>query len=225
MKSKLLAGGLALLLGLGLADPSALAVDALEGDPQRGEGLAQTCASCHQSDGSGQNAPNGESWPRLAGLPQAYIARQLKDYQEGRRQNSTMAPFANMLDDQGIADVAAHYARLPVTEAQGGDDVDDVTLARGEELALRGDWNRYIVSCQSCHGPGIAGAGGVFPGIASQHAGYIATQLHQWQKGERDNDPQGLMAVIAKRMSDEDIQAVAAWLARQHVTSVQGDEK
>jgi len=225
MKNKHLAGGLALLLGFGLGGTSALAVDGLQSDPQRGEVVAKTCVACHQADGSGRNVPNGESWPRLAGLPQAYIARQLRDYQEGRRQNSTMAPFANMLDDQGIADVAAYYAGLSVTEGQGGEDVDDATLARGEELALRGDWNQYIVSCQSCHGPGNAGAGGVFPGIASQHAGYIARQLNQWQKGERDNDPQGLMAAIAKRMSDEDIQAVSAWLSRQPVTSAQGDTK
>jgi cytochrome c553 len=225
MRNIQLAGGLGLLLGFGLAGTSALAVDGLEGDPQRGEGLAQTCVSCHQADGSGQNVPNGESWPRLAGLPEGYIARQLKDYQEGRRQSSTMAPFANMLDDQGIADMAAYYTQLSVTEAQGGEDVDDATLARGEELALRGDWNKYIVSCQSCHGPGNAGAGGVFPGIASQHAGYIAKQLHQWQQGERDNDPQGLMAAIAKRMSDEDIRAVSAWLSRQRVTSAQGDTR
>ena len=223
MKKKQLAGGLALLLGLGLAGTPALAVDGLEGDPQRGEGLTQTCVSCHQADGSGQNVPGGESWPRLAGLSAGYIARQLKDYQEGRRRNSTMAAFANMLDDQAVADVAAYYAQLPVTQAEGGDDVDDATLARGEELARRGDWNQYIVSCQSCHGPGNAGAGDVFPGIASQHAGYIAGQLRQWQEGERDNDPQGLMAAIAKRMSDEDIRAVSAWLARQRVTSAKGD--
>ncbi|WP_024329084.1 cytochrome c [Thioalkalivibrio sp. ALR17-21] len=219
MTNQQLAGGLALILGFGMGASTAQAVDGLEGDPQRGEGLTQTCVSCHQADGSGQNVPGGESWPRLAGLPEGYIARQLKDYQEGRRDSSTMAPFANLLDDQGIADVAAYYARLPVTEAQGGDDVDDATLARGEELALRGDWNQYIVSCQSCHGPGNAGAGEVFPGIASQHAGYIADQLHHWQEGERANDPQGLMAAIARRMSDEDVRAVSAWLARQRVTS------
>ncbi|MFW5455007.1 MULTISPECIES: c-type cytochrome [Thioalkalivibrio] len=219
MTNKQLAGSLALVLGFGMGASTVQAVDGLEGDPQRGEGLTQTCVSCHQADGSGQNIPNGESWPRLAGLPEGYIARQLKDYQEDRRESSTMAPFANMLDDQGIADVAAYYAQLPVTEAQGGEDVDEATLARGEELALRGDWNQYIVSCQSCHGPGNAGAGDSFPGIASQHAGYIADQLHQWQEGERDNDPQGLMAAIAKRMSDEDIRAVSAWLARQRVTS------
>ena len=92
-------------------------------------------------------------------------------------------------------------------------------LARGEQLALRGDWDHYIVSCKSCHGPRNEGAGSSFPGIASQHAGYIESQLRAWQADERGNDPQNLMGAIAKRMSDDDIRAVSAWLASQSVAS------
>ncbi|QOR39722.1 cytochrome c4 [Billgrantia diversa] len=203
-------------LVLGLAAGPALAQ---EGDPQRGETAAATCVACHQADGSGKHIDGGESWPRLAGQNADYIAKQLKDFKAGRRQNATMQPFANMLDDQQIADVAAYYSQLPATEAEGGGNADEALLARGEQLALRGDWNDYIVSCKSCHGPGNEGAGSTFPGIASQHAGYIENQLRAWQADERGNDPQNLMGSIAKRMSDEDIRAVAAWLSRQTVAS------
>lgn len=133
------------------------------------------CTACHQADGSGKNVPGGESWPRLAGLDAAYIAKQLHDYQSGERSNASMMPFANMLDEQQIADVAAYYASLPATQ----------------------------------------GAGEVFPGIAGQHAGYIKAQLQAWKAGTRNNDTQDLMGSIARRMSDDDIQAVAAWLAGQ----------
>lgn len=216
MISKCITGGLGLMLGVGLAAGQAMA---LEGDAERGQAAAGTCVACHQGDGSGMNVPDGESWPRLAGLPAEYIAKQLHDFKEGRRQNATMMPFANMLDDQQIADVAVYYSQMPVTAAQGGDDADQALLARGEQLALRGDWSEYIVSCKSCHGPRNEGAGGTFPGIASQHAAYIEAQLHAWQAGERDNDPQNLMGAIAKRMSDDDIRAVSAWLASQSVAS------
>jgi len=192
---------------------------AREGDAERGEMAAGTCVACHQADGSGMNVPGGESWPRLAGLDADYIAKQLHDFKEGRRQNATMLPFANMLDDQQIVDVAAYYSQMPVTEAQGGESADEALLVRGEQLAMRGDWDEYIVSCKSCHGPGNEGVGGTFPGIASQHAGYIESQLHAWQAGERDNDPQNLMGAIAKRMSDDDIRAVSVWLANQSVVS------
>ncbi|MBB3184634.1 cytochrome c553 [Halomonas fontilapidosi] len=216
MTTMRIASGLGLLLGLGLAAGHA---QALEGDAERGQQAAGACVACHQADGSGMNVPGGQSWPRLAGLPAEYIAKQLHDFKAGRRENASMMPFANMLDDQQIADVAVYYSEMPVTEAQGGEGADAALLARGEQLALRGDWDAYIVSCKSCHGPDNTGAGGTFPGIASQHAGYIATQLRAWQAGERGNDPQNLMGAIADRMSDEDIRAVSAWLANQSVAS------
>lgn len=201
-----------LLIGISLVTGGALAQ---QGDAERGQAAAATCTACHQADGSGMNVPNGESWPRLAGLNADYIAKQLHDFKAGQRQNATMVTFANMLDDQQIADVAEYYSQMPVTPGQGGDEADEALLARGQQLAERGDWNAYIVSCQSCHGPGGTGVGGTFPGVASQHAGYISAQLTAWKTKTRSNDPQNLMGAIAKRMSDDDIQAVSAWYATQ----------
>ncbi|GEN27015.1 cytochrome c [Halovibrio variabilis] len=203
---------LGLLVGISLVAFGALAQ---QGDAERGQAAAATCTACHQAYGSGMNVPNGESWPRLAGLNADYIAKQLHDFQAGQRQNATMATFANMLDDQQIADVAEYYSQMPLTLGQGGDQADEALLARGQQLAERGDWNAYIVSCQSCHGPGGTGVGSTFPGVASQHAGYISAQLKAWKTETRSNDPQNLMGAIAKRMSDNDIQAVSAWYATQ----------
>lgn len=214
MTSKRIVSGLGLLLGAGLAAGHAVA---LEGDAERGEAAAGTCVACHQADGSGMNVPGGESWPRLAGLDADYMVKQLHDVKQGSREAPTMMPFINMLDDQQIADVSAYYSQLPATDAEGGD-VDAEMLARGEQIALRGDWDEYIVSCKSCHGPGNQGVGSTFPGIAGQHAGYIEDQLHAWQEGLRANDPQHLMGAIAERMSDADIHAVAAWLSSQPAT-------
>ncbi|MCL7931241.1 c-type cytochrome [Halomonas llamarensis] len=219
--SKRMLGGLGLLLGAGLYAGNVLAIE--PGDPGRGQTAAATCTACHQADGSGKNVPGGESWPRLAGLDAGYIEKQLHDFQAGRRQNASMMPFANMLNDQQIVDVAAYYSQMEITPAGGGENASDALLARGEQIANRGDWDKYIVSCKSCHGPGGKGVGSDFPGIASQHAGYIRTQLHAWQDGERANDPQNLMGAIAKRMSDDDIEAVSAWYASQTV-SAEGEE-
>ncbi|OJA03900.1 cytochrome c [Halomonas sp. QHL1] len=201
-----------LLIGVSLVTGGALAQ---QGDAERGQAAATTCIACHQADGSGMNVPNGESWPRLAGLNADYIAKQLHDFKAGQRQNATMMTFANMLDDQQIADVAEYYSQMPLSPGQGGDEADEALLARGQQLAERGDWNAYIVSCQSCHGPGGTGVGSTFPGVASQHAGYISAQLTAWKNETRSNDPQNLMGAIAKRMSDNDIQAVSAWYATQ----------
>ena len=205
-------GRLSLLMGACLMASGSIAQ---EGDAERGEAASATCVACHQANGGGMNISGGESWPRLAGLNANYIAKQLHDFKAGDRQNATMVTFANMLDDQQIADVAAYYSQLPATPGQGGDHADEALLARGEQLAERGDWTAYIVSCKSCHGPGGQGVGETFPGIAGQHAGYISAQLNAWKSDTRSNDPQNLMGAIAKRMSEEDIQAVSAWYATQ----------
>ncbi|MGM0952395.1 MAG: c-type cytochrome [Pseudomonadota bacterium] len=203
------------LTALGLVAHAGLARSAPEGDPDKGASAAAVCTSCHQADGSGKHVEGGESWPRLAGLDAGYIAKQLHDFKNGSRQNASMMPFANMLTEQQIADVSAYYAQMEPTPGQGGEAASDDVLRRGQQIAERGDWSQYIVSCKSCHGPGNRGAGEVFPSIAGQHAGYIEAQLSAWKEDARSNDPQNLMGTIAKRMSDEDIHAVAVWLANQ----------
>lgn len=203
------------LAALGLAAYASLAQSAPMGDPEKGAAAAVTCVACHQTDGGGKHVEGGESWPRLAGLDADYIVKQLHDFKNGTRQNASMMTFANMLTDEQIADVAAYYAQMEPTAGQGGESASEKILERGEQIAERGDWSQYIVSCKSCHGPGNKGAGSVFPGIAGQHAGYLKAQLKAWQEGTRKNDPQNLMGTIANRMSDEDIHAVAVWLANQ----------
>lgn len=207
------------LAALGFAGLSGFAQATPEGDASRGADVANLCTACHQADGSGMNMQDGESWPRLAGLNAEYFAKQLRDIKKGTRMSPTMTPFVNMLNDQQIADVATYYSELQPTTGKGGENADEGTLKRGEQLAERGDWSQYIVSCKSCHGPGNRGAGDVFPGIAGQHAGYIKAQLKAWKEGARKNDPQDLMGSIARRMSDDDIHAVAVWLANQSAGS------
>lgn len=208
-----------ILAAIGLATTAGIASAAVSGDPQNGKEVANLCVACHQADGSGKHIEGGESWPRLAGLNATYLAKQLHDIKDGSRTSPTMMPFVNMLDDQKIADVATYYSQLEPTAGEGGQKADDALLTRGEQLAQRGDWSQYVVSCKSCHGPGNQGTGAIFPGIAGQHAGYIEAQLKAWKEGTRKNDPQDLMGSIARRMSDTDIHAVAVWLANQNTAS------
>jgi|SRR5690554_3791738 len=194
---------------------AAAPVAALDGDAARGQAAAAVCMACHQADGSGSNIPGGESWPRLAAMNADYIYKQLQDFKSGQRNNASMMPFAMMLNDQQMKDVAVYYSQMPATAGKGGENADEAQLALGEKLATWGDWSKYIPSCRSCHGPDNQGAGSHFPGIAGQHAGYIEQQIRNWQQGTRSNDPQNLMHAIAERMSDDDIKAAAAWLSRQ----------
>ena len=205
--------GWAALLLTGVA---AATVHAAEpGSAERGEKVAAACVACHQADGSGRNMSGGESWPRMAGLDADYLYRQLVAVKNGTRQSPTMQGFVGMLDDQQMRDVAAYYAAMPPTAGQGGEGADEAMLTHGEKLATRGDWDRYIPPCAGCHGPDNLGVGSAFPAIAGQNAGYIADQIRAWKTQRRNNDPVNLMAAVAERLDDRDIEAVSAWLARQ----------
>ena len=207
--------------GLALALPCAMAADGINADSiERGKAAAVTCVACHQANGAGMNLPAGESWPRLAGLDSDYMVEQLKAFKSGSRSNASMTAFASMLNEGQMQDVANYYASMPVPETTPPT-ADEALLKRGEQLALRGDWERYIVACVSCHGPGNQGNGSAFPVLAGQHPAYIIQQIKAWQNGTRKNDPQNLMATIAKRLDDNDTKAVAFWLAQQ---PVQGKE-
>lgn len=79
----------------------------------------------------------------------------------------------------------------------------------GAWLATRGRWSSGLPACAQCHGPGGLGVGETFPPLAGQPAAYISGQLHGWKTGARPPGPMALMPVIASKLSDADIAAVA----------------
>lgn len=164
------------------------------------------CASCHGTTGEG-----ALNVPRLAGLDKRYIVKQLRDYVEGSRKNEIMETVARRLSEREMRALANYYSRLssPSTSSPslGG------SIARGEQLALSGDWSKNIPSCFSCHGSSGFGVGGEFPALAAQHPAYTASQLAAWVGGSRHNSPLGLMKGISEKLSDEDRLAIADYLA------------
>lgn len=179
---------------------------------------ATACVACHGANGEG-NAAAG--FPRLAGLNAAYLAKQLRDYREGLRSDPTMNPIAAALDDAASGSVAAYYASLEPP----GDSTKVKENTPGRTLALRGDWDNTIPACVSCHGPGGRGVDPSFPALAGQHASYIKAQLQAWREGKRRNDTNDLMKVVAERMNDEQIQAVADYFAAAPVQPDAGAEQ
>lgn len=164
------------------------------------------CAQCHAyngaSDGSG-------AFPRIAGQPAYYLAKQLRDYASGVRNNAVMSPIAKALSSADATDVAAYYAGvdapfLPLKNAK------PMLVERGEQLAKVGDAARDLQSCNNCHGPGGAGEPPAIPYLGGQYARYTAFQLTMWKRGFRNSSPDS-MADIAKRLDDREIAAVAAY--------------
>jgi len=82
-------------------------------DIKRGQAKAAMCSACHGASGMSVLA----DYPNLAGQKAGYLQQALKAYRDGQRQHLVMAPMAQGLTDQEIADVAAFYAAQPQTPA------------------------------------------------------------------------------------------------------------
>ena len=79
------------------------------GDAKAGQSKAGACAACHGVDGNAmqQNAP------RIAGMPERYIAQQLALFKHGERTSGLaglMAPYAAPLSNQDMRDLGAWFA-------------------------------------------------------------------------------------------------------------------
>ncbi len=210
----LISGAAAVLAPLGVitlvqAQSGGHPADAKHGAVVAAQGTAAgapPCAQCHAfngvSDASG-------AFPRLAGQSAYYLAKQLRDLASGERASAIMSPIAKALSPDDIADVAAYFATVnaPFLPLK----TDDAALVKhGEELAKVGSAERRIQNCNNCHGPDGAGEPPAIPYLAGQYSHYIAFTLQMWQQGFRKNSL-NTMGVIAKKLDDQEIAAVAAY--------------
>ncbi|MEO6354391.1 MAG: c-type cytochrome [bacterium] len=196
-------------LAIAMVASASTAVAAPPSIVTKGNGPAAACASCHGVDGGGNEQAG---FPVLAHLPQTYFTKQIADFKSGTRHNPVMTPIAKALSAEDVESVARYYASLerPKTQPATG---DPAVIARGENLAVNGAWERQVPPCFKCHAVDGLGVPPVFPPIAGQHASYMVNQLQAWKTGARSNDPQKLMATVAGNLTDDDIHAVAAYLA------------
>ena len=125
-------------------------------------------------------------FPRLAGQYEAYIVKQVRDFKSGRRANNdTLAGMA-----QTVACVLFEKGN-PLTGVYG------------------------CINCHGVRGKGKAKNISVFPRIGGQHRDYLIKELKDFRSGRRANDPAGMMAAIARKLSDDDITNVANYLSAQ----------
>lgn len=176
------------------------------------------CTGCHGQDG--RAAPDGY-YPRIAGKPAGYLYRQLRAFRDGQRRYALMGQLLAPLSDDYLREIAAHFAALDLPYAPGAAPrADTPTLQRGQALAQQGDAARDLPACQACHGTALTGVGADVPGLLGLPVDYLNAQLGAWRTGARQAEAPDCMAQIAQRLSPQDINALAHWLAAQPVPAV-----
>ena len=153
-------------------------------------------------------------FPRLAGKPAGYLYNQLEAFKVGRRHYPPMNYLLEYLPDQYLMEIAQHFAaQHPKNEPSPIPDVSQDVLRRGQALANSGVKERQVPACASCHGVQFTGMEPGIPGLLGLRAAYISAQLGGFRYGTRTAPAPDCMQVVAARMTEDAVKAVAAYLA------------
>jgi cytochrome c553 len=193
------------------AQSAALPPVASKADPAKGEKIAsQVCAACHGPDGNSTAPVN----PKIAAQHPVYLQKQLADFKvkEGAkaadRPSPIMSAFAAPLSEQDMLDLSAFFSAKPL-KPSAAKEKDLVDL--GRNIYRGGIVDKGVPSCAGCHGPTGAGIPGQYPRLGGQFSDYTEAQLVAFRSGARHNNVS--MAVIASRLSDREIKALADYVA------------
>jgi cytochrome c553 len=182
-------------------------------------GIAQrvaACIACHGREGASGNAA---FFPRLAGKPAGYLYNQLLSFRDGRRFNPDMVHLVQHLSNDYLREMATYFAGLdlPYPPVAATSDADAATLARGQALALQGDAARGIPACTQCHGATLTGVLPGIPPLVGLPRLYLSSQLGAWLTDDRHALAPDCMVAVGRKLTTDDVNAVASWLAVQPV--------
>jgi cytochrome c553 len=197
------------------------------GNSAAGKDKASSCIGCHGENGNSMVA----MYPKLAQQHSSYLVKQLQAFKEGSRNNPVMAPMAMALSEGDMLDIGAYFAEQKISEnpapalppPEGEDAVVDEKkaqadmqslLTKGSNLYRNGNLATEVSACIACHGSsGEGNKPAAFPALHSQHADYLIKTLTDFKSGERSNNPDNMMHMIAQKMTDEEIKAVSYYIS------------
>ncbi len=184
-------------LGLSaLTDFPAHAADAVAAGKEK----AELCAGCHGDNGISQT----ENIPSLAGQQDQFIQWQLVFFRSGARKNEQMQPIVEQITNEDIRNLGAYFASLTPPKPPASDDNPDLSKKGAQAAVGR--------RCASCHTDSFAGTKAVAR-IAGQREEYLVKALHDYKSGARSGGAGAAMSDVAYPLSDEEITALAHYLA------------
>jgi len=150
-------------------------------------GPVASCITCHGAHGEG--IPELGT-PRIGGLAEWYLARELKYFHQGARAATAQDAhgtqmravlLASRTDAAGLEDLAAYFSTFhpqPAPALEAGD------VAHGEKL---------FAVCVACHGADGQGSAPLnTPGLVDQNGDYLVRQLENYRTGVRGSDPRDI---------------------------------
>ncbi len=164
---------------------------------------ATVCAACHGADGNSTDP----TVPKLAGMDQEYLLRQLKAFLSGKRRDERMAGILANVDPDDFAGLASFYGQM---KPAPGKVTDAGLAAKGKVVFDDGNTDTGLPACAGCHQPDGRG-NARFPRLAGQHQGYVLKQLAEYRSGRRATDP--LMTTVGMRLTEEEAKALAEYIA------------
>ena len=160
--------------------------------------LSQTCAGCHGTAG----ASPGSTIPIIGGQHARYLADALRAYRTGEREFYVMNIIAQAFDDGQIGAISHWFSSQPW--------IDSTTPNRASVAATGEPISRG--KCAQCHG--LDGRGGdLGPRIAGQPVSYLDKVIREYKAGKRNNAG-AVMMMIARDLSDGDIEALSHYYSR-----------
>jgi cytochrome c553 len=164
-----------------------------------GAAKALTCSACH---GNGGNSP-GYTVPTIAGVAPSYFKKAIQDFADGKRPSPEMEPYAKMVLQLGVDDVAQYFAsqkpRSPQAKADGA------AVAQGKKASA---------ACAACHGAdGKGNPETAVPGLRGQPVGYLKNQMFLFKQEKRSPGDQQLITLKAfmKEIPDKTLEDLAAY--------------
>ena len=159
---------------------------------------AATCLACHGVNGN-STMPGV---PSLAAQNARYIYLQLRDYQEGRRDNPMMSPMAAGLSRDEMRELATYFSQQKLTSKNFKADPDKAKLGLAKA-------NETL--CAMCHLGEFKGQNEI-PKVAGQNFDYVVSMLKAFKAKTRTNDA-GNMTSVASTLSDEDIENLGHYIS------------
>jgi cytochrome c553 len=150
------------------------------------------CNTCHGADG----VPRSAAAPVIWGQQEAFLLKQMHDFQSGDRASEVMSWMATALTQSEQAAAAAYFAKKnwPARVSRA---------AAASPPAL-------VAVCQVCHQQNFVG-GPQAPRLAGQSYEYLVETMRRYAEGERKNNAD--MMNIMQAISPTEREAIARYIS------------